>query len=175
MFGLFKKKRTPPEPPKRFPPVPDWAPAFSQPIEQIVERIAFYANNARDFAVFRNGTVAILRDGLSDDAARTAALDALRKVFHAHVDMNPKEMKDGNIVVHYHHDVANVVLAQVVRAHWKEIDANHRRALATDEVLITPHGPNVFDDFGKKILFGRCYLFMDAQDPEVVQIRRKAV
>jgi hypothetical protein len=99
----------------------------------------------------------------------------LRRVFHAHVDMNPKEMKDGNIVVHYHHDVANVVLEHIVQAHWREIDANHLRALATDEVLITPRGPNVFDDLGKKILFARCYLFMDAQKPNVVQIRRKAI
>lgn len=42
-----------------------------------------------------------------------------------------------------------------------------------DEVLITPLGPNVFDDFGKMALFGRCFMFMDAQDPKVVRIERK--
>ena len=54
-----------------------------------------------------------------------------------------------------------------VRRPWKD-------ALATSEVLITPLGPSKFDDFGKKALFGRCFMFMDAQDPKVVKIVRKA-
>ncbi len=45
-------------------------------------------------------------------------------------------------------------------------------ALATDEVLITAQGQNKFDDFGKKALFGCCYMFMDAQVPVVVRIVR---
>jgi len=61
-----------------------------------------------------------------------------------------------------------------VRDHWDVIDQNHQGALATDEVLITPLGPNRFDDFGKKALFGRCFMFMDALDPKVVQVHRKA-
>lgn len=51
-------------------------------------------------------------------------------------------------------------------------DANHQRALATDEVLITPDGPNVFDDFGKNALYGRCFMFMDALSPAVVKVIR---
>jgi len=38
MFGLFEKK----EPPKRFPPVPDWQPSICQPLDRIAER-----NNAK--------------------------------------------------------------------------------------------------------------------------------
>jgi hypothetical protein len=34
--------------------------------------------------------------------------------------------------------------------HWAEIDQNHQDALATSEVLITPQGPNNFDEFGEK-------------------------
>jgi hypothetical protein len=40
---------------------------------------------------------------------------------------------------------------------------------------MTPLGSNVFDEFGKKALFGRCFMFMDAQEPRVVRIARKAV
>ncbi|MGL6072574.1 MAG: hypothetical protein ACRC8S_00300 [Fimbriiglobus sp.] len=82
-------------------------------------------------------------------------------------------MSDGNIVVEYNHPALNVVLTDVVDLHWAEIDRNHQSALATYEVLISPLGQNVFDDFGKKALFGRCFMFMDAQDPVVVQIVRK--
>jgi hypothetical protein len=88
--------------------------------------------------------------------------------------MNPLPMDDGNVLVQYNHPAVNVVLWDVVERHWAEIDARHQDALATHEVLITPDGPNTFDDFGKKALFGRCFMFMDAQEPEVVRIERKA-
>lgn len=82
-------------------------------------------------------------------------------------------MKDGNILIQYNHDVASLVLSEVTQAHWAVIEANHQRALATYEVLLTPLGQNVFDDFGKKALFGRCFMFMDAQLPNVVRIVRR--
>jgi len=84
-------------------------------------------------------------------------------------------MKDGNVLVQYNHPAVNLVLVSVATEHWAEIDNNHQRALATDEVLITPLGSNVFDDFGKKALFGRCFMFMDAQDPHVTRVARKVV
>jgi hypothetical protein len=86
--------------------------------------------------------------------------------------MNPLPMKDENVLVRYSHDAANLVLKDVADQNWSEIEKNHQRALATDEVLITPSGQNQFDDFGKKALFGRCYMFMDAQDPKIVRIVR---
>ncbi|TXI96573.1 MAG: hypothetical protein E6Q34_00915 [Burkholderiaceae bacterium] len=172
MFGLFKKKTQAPELPKQFPPVPAWRPAISLPIECIVERFRFYTNGTCDFAVFENGTVAILPSNLSDKAAKEHAELALRKVFYAHPDMNPMNMKDGNILIQYKHDVASLVLSDVVEKNWSEIDRQHQQAIATSEVLVTPLGPNVFDDFGKKALFGRCYMFMDAQSPRVAIIER---
>lgn len=173
MFGLFKKKSTPPpQPPAQFPPVPDWQPDIPQPLDRIAERIRFYTNGTRDFAVFSHGTVSILPMGLSDADAEAHAIKAIHGVFHAHPDFNPMNMKDGNILVQYNHDVTTVLLADVVERNWAEIDANHQRAIATSEVLITPLGPNRFDDFGKKALFGRCYMFMDAQAPKVVRIER---
>ncbi len=89
--------------------------------------------------------------------------------------MNPANMKDGNVLVRYNHPAYNVVLADIVQAHWAEIDENHQKALATSEYLKTPLGLNVFDDLGKKALFGRCFMFMDAQNPKVVKIVRKTM
>lgn len=173
MFGFLKKKSVPKKE-EQFPPVPNWQPEIVQPLEQIVDRIGLYTNNERDFAIFSNGTAVILPDGLSDLDAELFAKNALSKVFNAHPDMNPQNMKDGNLLVTYNHDAANVVLSDVVAANWLEIDKQHQNALATYEVLITPLGHNVFDDFGKKALFGRCYMFMDAQNPVVKCIQRKA-
>ncbi len=39
---------------------------------------------------------------------------------------------------------------------------------------LQPLGPNKFDEFGKKALFGRCFMFMDAQEPKVVRVVRAA-
>lgn len=173
MFGLFKKKKQlEAEQPIQLPPVPDWKPHIAPSIDRIIERIRLYTNGARDFAVFENGTIAILPEGLGDEDARTHAMKALHDVFHAHPDMNPLSMKDGNILIQYNHDVANLVLSDVAEKHWAQIDENHQRALATYEVLITSLGQNAFDDFGKKALFGRCFMFMDAQSPKVIHLVR---
>jgi hypothetical protein len=174
VFGLFKKKAQR-EPPKRFPPVPAWQPTERQPIDRLIERMKYYTDGKRDFAVFENGTIAILPDQLDDSGATSHAMSALHAVFHAHPDMRPLPMDDGNSLVRYNHDVVSVVLEDHVRQHWQVIDARHQDALATDEVLITPLGPNTFDDFGKKALFGRCFMFMDAQHPKVVRIVRRSV
>jgi hypothetical protein len=141
----------------------------------VINRLSYYLDGRRDFAVFEHGTCAILADGLSNEEAESSARDTLAKIFNFHADMNPRPMDDGNILIQYNHPAVNVVLDDVCMAHWSEIDQNHQRALATSEVLITPLGSNVFDDFGKKALFGRCFMFMDAQDPKVVRIVRKAI
>lgn len=81
-------------------------------------------------------------------------------------------MDDGNILVRYNHPGVNVVLSDIARAHWQEIEQRHLDGLTPDEVLITPLGQNKFDDFGKQALLGRAYMFMDAEQPEIVEIRR---
>lgn len=86
--------------------------------------------------------------------------------------MAPNTMDDGNILVQYNHPAANVVLREVARANWPEIEGRHLDGLAPSEVLLTPLGPNKFDDFGKQALLGRAYMFMDALAPEIVQIKR---
>lgn len=173
MFNLFKKKQPPPAPPPQFPPVPKWRPAIVQPIERIIDRMRYYTDGATDFAVFKNGTCVLLEEGLSMEEAEAFALKVLNRIFNEHPDMSPVRMDDGNILVQYNHPAVNVVLEEVVAENWAEIDLQHQNAIATDEVLSTPLGPNTFDDFGKKSLFGRCFMFMDAQDPHVVTIERK--
>lgn len=173
VFGLFKKKQPPTEAPKQFPPVPSWRPSIEQPIDEIVARLRIYTNHQRDFAVFTHGTCVILPDALSDEEATAFAKVILEKILSYHPDMNPVPMKDGNVLVQYNHPAANLVLESVAAKHWHDIDTNHLRALATDEVLMTPQGSNIFDSFGKKALFGRCFMFMDAQAPVVVRIVRK--
>lgn len=174
MFDFFKKKKLSPEPPKQFPPVPKWRPSIQQPLERIADRLRYYTDNSRDFAVFRNGTCVLLDEGLTDEEAEVFAKDVLQRIFNAHPDMNPLDMDDGNVLVRYNHPAVNIVLEDVAQANWSVIENFHQDALATHEVLITPLGTNVFDAFGKKALFGRCYMFMDAQDPHVAYIGRNA-
>jgi hypothetical protein len=50
----------------------------------------------------------------------------LHRIFHAHPDMNPLEMDDGNVLVRYNQPAVNVVLSDIVRARWQEIDERHQ-------------------------------------------------
>ena len=167
VFEFFKKK-------PKSPPVPDWKPSIKQPIDRIVDRMVYYTDRKRDLAVFENGTCVILPPGLDDAGADAFAKEVLSKIFNYHPDMNPTPMDDGNILVRYNHPAVNVVLSDIATEHWAEIDKNHQRALATSEVMITPLGSNAFDEFGKKALFGRCFMFMDALRPVVTKIVRHA-
>ncbi|QNA83567.1 hypothetical protein G4G27_05780 [Sphingomonas sp. So64.6b] len=159
-------------PTKNLPPVPVWQPSFSQPVDRIVDRISYYNDGKADFAVLRNGTCVILADGLSDANANAFSLKVLADIFAFHPDMNPTGMDDGNILVRYNHPAANVVLSDIAKAHWQEIERRHLDGLTPDEVLITPLGPNKFDDLGKQALLGRAYMFMDAQRPEIIKVVR---
>jgi hypothetical protein len=170
-LGLGSARATPPAK-KEFPPVPAWKPSFSQPIDAVIDRISYYTNGKKDFTVFRNGTCVILDDGLPDADAKSTSLKVLAEIFGFHPDMNPASMDDGNILVRYNHPAVNVVLSDVGKAHWEEIEKRHLDGLTPDEVLITPLGQNKFDDFGKKALLGRAYMFMDAQSPEIIRLIR---
>ncbi|HYD39138.1 MAG TPA: hypothetical protein VEA60_16085 [Allosphingosinicella sp.] len=156
----------------RLPPVPAWRPSFRQPPEEISDRLRYYTDNRQDFVVLRYGTCVVLEPGQGDEAAREFALRTLANILSYHPDMNPTPMDDGNLLVRYNHPAANVVLTRVARAHWAEVESRHRDGLAPDEVLVTPLGPNRFDDAGKMALLGRCYMFMDAQDPVIVAVER---
>jgi hypothetical protein len=98
----------------------------------------------------------------------------LLKIYHFHPDMNPLSMKDGNVLVRYNHPAVNLVLDSVATENWEAIEKRHLEALTTSEVLMTPLGANKFDAFGMKALFGRCFMFMDAQAPNVLRVVRRA-
>jgi len=168
LFDIFKKE-------EKFPPTPKWKPSIIQPIEIIIDRMKYYTNNKNDLVFFKNGTCVIIDNDLSDEDAKQFAKEVLNKIYTYHPDMKPTNMDDGNLIVQYNHPAVNVVLEEYVQKNWKIIDKNHQNALATHEVLITPLGNNVFDDEGKKALFGRCFMFMDAQKPIVTHIIRKNV
>lgn len=159
-------------PAKHFPPVPKWRPSFAQPLDQVAGCICYYTNGKRDFVIFAHGTCVILDDDLSDAEATAFALKTLADILAFHPDMNPAPMDDGNILVRYNHPAVNVVLDAVAKSHWSEIETMHLEGLAQSEVLMTPLGPNMFDDFGKQALLGRAYMFMDAQHPDIKTIRR---
>lgn len=153
-----------------FPPVPKWKPAIVQPLDEIIDRVAYYMGRKQDFAVFKHGTCAFVRAGLSEKDAIAEAKSILDRIYRFHPDVWPQQMTDGNILVKYKWPAMNIVLNHVAKEHWEEIDRNHQDALAASEVLQTNLGANQFDDFGKKVLFGRCFMFMDALSPLVVRL-----
>lgn len=158
---------------KQFPPVPDWQPEFMAPLDDQVDRMIYYTDKTRDLALFSHGTIVILEDGLDDVQAKDYAKKVLSEIFNYHPDMNPLPMDDGNILVQYNHPAYNVVITSFVKQHMDTINNRHLDALATDEVLITGLGQNKFDEFGMMALYGRTFMFMDAQNPNVIRIVRK--
>ena len=176
LMGLFSKMfggEKPVDKPKKSPPVPEWQPDIEVPIVKVIDRFRYYTDNKKDFVVLQHGTCVVVSDGLTDQQTRIEALETVSKIFNYHPDMNPKTMDDGNIMIFYNHPAYTVVLEEISQKHLATIRTNHMKALVRDEVLITPAGPNKFDDFGMKALFGRCYFFMDAKQPAVVWIIRK--
>lgn len=139
-------------------------------IKATTDAAAFYTDRKRSFVVFANGTCVLVGDGakvLEKEAAET-----LNKIFYAHPDFNPIEMKDGNWIVEYSQPAFSIVFKSEIERHWDYIDRMHLEALATDEVLMSPAGPNKFDRRGKIGLYGRARMFMDAQDPKAAFVWR---
>jgi hypothetical protein len=156
----------------RFPPIPKWRPVFAMPLETLIERFEFYTNYERDFVVFEHGTIVTLEAGLDDAAAVDFARRTLEAIINFHPDVTPSRMNDGNVMVQYNHPAISLVLTEEAQAHWQEIEQRHQDGLTPGEVLQTPDGPNRFDEFGKLVLLGRAYMFMDAQALKVVRIVR---
>jgi len=166
-MNIFGKKKI------TLPPVPDWKPSFNSDTEEVISIFKYYSSGKKDFVVFNNLTIVIVEDGLDDKQAIEAATQTLNKTYNFHPDMTPQDMDDGNILISYKHPAFNIAVEKTAKEYWNEIEANHLRALCTSEVLLTPLGANVFDDFGKKALWARCYFFMDAQKPKALRVVRK--
>ena len=156
----------------KHPPVPAWKPDFSVSVEVVLERMIYYTDDGRDIVLFTHGTAVLVPEGLDDAAAKSNALATLSEIFNYHPDMNPVTMDDGNLLVQYNHPAYNVVIAEFAAEHMATIEERHLDGLATSEVLITGLGPNKFDELGMKALYGRTFMFMDAQAPVVVKVYR---
>ncbi|MCP4356316.1 MAG: hypothetical protein GY793_11980 [Proteobacteria bacterium] len=175
IIGLLGFSAQASEPTKQFPPVPKWQPSFSVTVDEVLERVVYYSNNGKDIVMFKNGTAVIVPDNLTDKEVKAYALKTLSEILNYHPDMNPLNMDDGNILIQYNHPACNVVINEFANKHFELIKKNHLDALATSEVLNTPLGPNKFDEFSMKALYGRTFMFMDAQAPEIVKIYRHAL
>ena len=153
-----------------FPPKPTWSPEFTQSIEETTERCFFYLNRSVNIVVFKHGTCVLVEDLSSEESAVNDAKEVLKNIINYHPDMNPLQMKDGNVLVQYNHPAFNVVLKSTFENYKSQIEDNHLKGLTRDEVLVTPLGRNKFDEFGMQALYGRTLMFLDATKPEVVKI-----
>ncbi|WP_269538982.1 hypothetical protein [Cerasicoccus fimbriatus] len=169
--GLFGNQE---EPEKKFPPVPAWEPENYMTIEAVVDRFKYYTDGKNDFVVYGNGTCVIVPDSLSDAEAINAADGILADIFGYHPDMNPKQMDDGNILIFYNHPAYTVLIVKDLEPQMGIIRNRHLDGLTQSEVLMTPMGPNKFDEFGMKALYGRSLFFMDAKNPKAVRVVRKS-
>lgn len=172
IIGLLSLGTQAAETKAQFPPVPKWKPDFSVSIDQVLDRMKYYSNQEKDILLFEHGTAVILPNDLNDKEAKDYAKKVISEIYNYHPDMNPLNMDDGNILIKYNHPAYNVVINEYAEKHIDIIKKKHLDALATDEVLITPLGSNKFDEFGMKALYGRTFMFMDAQSLNIVKIHR---
>jgi hypothetical protein len=149
----------------QFPPLPSWQPDFFPDLDEVADHFRTYLNGRYDFVVFEHATCCIVPENLSQDAAAETGKGILSQIIGFHPDMNPQQMRDGNVLVSYNHPAFNIIPATFAREHWPTIEQNHQRGLTANEVLITPLGANIFDNIGKMALLGRSYMFMDALNP----------
>ncbi len=151
---------------------PAWAPSFKQPIERVIARFKQYKADVGGFVVFENGTCVPVAPGLSEAAAVAAANAVFAEIVNKRPDLHPEPVNDGNVLIGFKPPAYNIVLSDFVLAHWAEIERRHSEWVLPDEVLMTPLGPNVFDDYGKKALLARTFMFMDARDPVPVHYQQ---
>jgi len=150
-----------------FPPRPKWRPDLFIDIDRITDSAKYYTGHKLQLAIFQYGTVALLAK--RSDNVEHDAKDFLNKIYNFHVDFKPITMDDGNYLIEYLQPAFNIVFKDEVENHWKYIEKHHLEGLCNDEVLLNGQGQaNVFDNIGKICLFGRAKMFMDAQDPVVV-------
>jgi hypothetical protein len=151
------------------PPVPKWKPQIPPNISRIVAALSYYSDYKNSFAVFSNGTCVIL-DTNSGNFEK-AAKETLDKVYKSQPDFETLPMKDGNWLVRYHEAVVSVVFEDEIKAHWEEIENNYSNGLTPHEMLIDKSGTIKEINRDAKIgLFARSRMFMDAQNPQVVNV-----
>ena len=99
--------------------------------------------------------------------------EILDKVYRYHADFNPQAMDDGNILISYSQPAFSIVFKDEFDSHREYIEQHYLDGVVRDEVLLNANGePNRLDERGVIGLFGRARMFLDAQDPEILQIWR---
>ncbi len=152
--------------------LPNWKPDFAISIDQVLDRMKHYSDNETDILVFEHGTAVLLPPNLKDTEANEFAKNVLSEIVSDYPDMNLINMDDGNMLIKYFHPAFNVVINDYANQHIEKIKQHHLNALAGEELLITPLGNNKFDATGMKALYGRSFMFMDAQHQKIAKIYR---
>ena len=154
-----------------FPPKPKWRPNVPVDIRRTVKTFAYYTDNKKPFAVFANGTCVLLPDSSIDPVKD--AKDILNAVYRYHPDFDPHPMDDGNFMVSYSQPAYSIVFKDEWDQNREYIERNYLDGIVRAEVILDASGkPNRFDDLGKIGLFGRSRMFLDAQHPVVVEVRK---
>ena len=153
----------------KFPPVPKWQPNLPTDTKKVLEKAKYYTDSKLQLAVFRNGTITIFPNRV--ESTIDSAKETLNKIINFHGDFKPLTMDDGNYLIEYSQPAFTIVFKDEIENHWNYINENHQDGLCTSEVLLNAnHEPNTFDKIGKISLFGRAKMYMDAQEPEVVEV-----
>ena len=179
VFLAVNRKASPPRKlgsensPDDFPPKPKWKPNLPVDIERTIQTFAYYSDKKQAFAVFQNGTCVLIPDGSSNTEG--TAKEILNKVYNFHPDFNPQAMDDGNFMVSYSQPAYSIVFKDEFEKNRDYIEQNHLDGVVRAEVLLNAkHEANKFDDIGKIGLFARARMFLDAQNPVVVEIWKPA-
>ena len=154
-----------------FPPVPVWKPNIAVDLERTEKTFSYYTDGKETFAILVNGTCIIISS--QSKKPKLDAFEILNLIFYNHPDFNTYPMDDGNWIVTYNHPAFSIVFKDEAEKNWEYIEKNHKDGLVAYEALINPSGVvNEFDAIGKIALFGRARMFMDAQDPVIINIWR---
>jgi hypothetical protein len=163
LFGQSKK-------PDDFPPKPKWKPNVPVDLSVVANRASYYTDGKKTLVIFRFGTCVVLP--AETEKPEEEARKVLDSVYNYHPDFNPQSMDDGNFAVSYSQpNCFSVITKDEFEKNREYIRTNHLDGLVRDEVLLNAEKkPNVFDDRGMIGLFGRARMFLDAQQPEIVNV-----
>lgn len=145
--------------------VPAWKPDCDRDLERIATLCTHFTNGATSFVVFSHGTCVIMDSPVNEEEAFQTASQHLSLFLKSHPDVQPLAMNDGSVLVQsLNVSAVSIVPPETLASYQSQIEENHLSAIPGHEVIMTPNGPNVFDDFGKQVLFARAFIFWDAQD-----------
>jgi hypothetical protein len=149
--------------------VPKWRPSIPVDLAAIADRMRYYTNGKWRFALFTNGTCALIPNAGADPVAD--ATELVCAAGFGHVDFDPRPMDDGNLLVGFTQQVAGVVLASELSENRQYLAENVRDGVRSHEALFSGGAQSTaIDDRLKAGLLARARLFMDAESLTVVDV-----